>query len=126
MAPSSVCDSFGLFATKSIAKGSCIGFYAGELISEEDEKNRDPLVQLKNSSYLFWVKKGPFKIIDALIYGNKTRFINHMPLSRSNVKVMEYTGDFSKIIFLAKKDILKGQELFFDYGPQFKLKWKTE
>lgn len=59
--------------------------------------------------------------------GNETRFINHLPLEISNLNAQEvYTKDGKQLLFFFQRNVNKDEELFFDYGKEFTLPWKTE
>ncbi len=54
--------------------------------------------------------------IDARFIGNKSRFINHQKGGNENLfsSTMFSEGKFRTVLY-AKKNIKKGEELFFDY-----------
>ena len=124
----------GMFATRDILKGTPITIYFGDVLDEEE------LIEKYNESkdIMKYIRKGHDFIVDGSI-GYKTdnlslngvyvndifklksksrKDMKHYCKSRNicNVEVLE-TGDFP--VYIAKKDIRKGQELFVHYGLGF-------
>jgi SET domain-containing protein len=105
---------FGVFANQRIPKGTFLGNYVGEVI---------PYDAVGNNNYLFGMvpEVEDFHsglVVDAHKYGNHTRFINHS--SRPNVKA--YTIELDRraeTYFEALRDIESGEQLLFDYGPDY-------
>ncbi len=58
--------------------------------------------------------------VDGKIEGNSLRFMNHIHPKQANVSSVEffYQGK-PYIIFIADKTILPGEEMYYDYGPQY-------
>ncbi len=59
--------------------------------------------------------------IDALNYGNITRFINHSDQPNTRMKVA-YDGSLFRLLVVSNRKILLGEELRLDYGPGYWLK----
>lgn len=123
---SGICPGLGLFAGQRFKKDQLVCIYFGEILSEEDTSGlRAKINTLYGTSYVFSLSDGKQFSIDSLVYGNKSRFVNHNELSFNNCMIE--LAEFNKmeyIIFKAKKDIDFGEELFFDYGESYTLNWK--
>ncbi|MDR2540104.1 MAG: SET domain-containing protein-lysine N-methyltransferase [Chlamydiales bacterium] len=108
---------YGVFANQKMTKNTCIGEYVG-LIRKRSwfEGNHNtycfeyPILEYKRSPY----------VIDAYSMGNHTRFINHSPEPNVNSVLVYYQGK-RHIILYVNKDIHKGSQLCYDYGPNY---WK--
>lgn len=101
----------GLFTKVNLKKGDHIGYYTGKVLTD-DQAESDKYVE---SKYLLWICK------DHWIFGegkeaSYTRYINHS--SKPNIELV--TSVRWKIArFRALKSIKAGEELFFDYGPEY-------
>lgn len=126
--------SKGLFAKKDIKKGTPLVIYFGDVLDEEElmEKYQE------NKDIMKYVRKGYDFIVDGSI-GYDTKNINLsgvyvndiMKLKSTSMKDMEHyhksrmicnvevmnTSDFP--VYVAKRDIKKGQELFVHYGIHY-------
>ena len=105
---------FGLFTKEDLTQNTFLFCYTGELINMEEAKAREP-----NDEYMFWA--GEQYKIDAIQYGNLSRFINHICDGRHsmcNVAIdcvdTEYSG-FVRIIMYLKRNVKAGSELLFNY-----------
>ena len=110
---------YGVFAKKNLPKGSIVGEYVGLI------KYLTPLEDKKLSAtngYLFEfsdIKELDNFVVDAKTYGNFIRFINHAKKGskKENIEAYIYCdSEGPHIIYTAKKEIKKGQELRLDYG----------
>jgi uncharacterized protein len=95
----------GVYAEEPIPKGSCVIEYVGRPATGAQQK-------ANTGKYLFWTSD--ITMIDGNIAPNKARFINHS--CRPNCEI----DTKSKRIFVfAKKNIKVGDELNYDYGPEY-------
>ena len=100
-------NGLGLFTTASIAKGSLVIEYTGEVISSEEADRR-------GGQYLFALNDQ--WIIDGKDRTNQARYINHA--CRPNCYA-ELTADESQVFIYAKRAIKAGEELTYHYGKDF-------
>lgn len=107
---------YGVFANEDLGKGVYIGEYTGIV---RKRKHGD------ENAYCFQYLVGddwesPF-IIDAKEKGNYTRFINHS--HKSNLEpVSVYFNGAMHIILITLQPIKKGEQLCYDYGPDYWVK----
>ncbi len=106
----SLIQGLGGFATRPIRKGTRIIEYTGERISHaeadaryDDNKSPHPLV------LLFTVDENT--VVDAGVGGNEARYINH-----SCDPNCEAVVEDRRVFIEAKKNILAGRELTYDYS----------
>lgn len=123
---SGICPGLGLFAGQRFKKDQLICIYFGEILDEEDTSGvRAKINTLYGTSYVFSLSDGKQFSIDSLVFGNKSRFVNHNELNFNNCVIeLAEMNRMEYIVFKAKKDIEFGDELFFDYGDSYTLNWK--
>ncbi|KAK7743605.1 hypothetical protein SLS53_004140 [Cytospora paraplurivora] len=122
---------YGLFTAEDMAQDDFVIEYLGELISHDEGVRRearrgDVFDDSKHSSYLFTLLDYEGIWVDAAIYGNLSRYINHASeLDKVGKKLVNIVpqilfvnGDY-RIKFKAIRDIKAGEELFFNYGENF-------
>jgi SET domain-containing protein len=97
----------GLFANTSYKKGDKIIEYTGETITA-DEGNR------RGGKYLFELNDE--WMIDGKGRENIARYINHS--CRPNA-YPELSEDETQVTIYAKKNISSGEEITYNYGPQY-------
>jgi uncharacterized protein len=97
----------GLFATEPLKRGDFIIEYTGELISTEEADRR-------GGKYLFVVSDT--KTIDGKERDNIARYINHSCTPNAEAELDE---DELRVRIYAKKKILPGEEIFYDYGSEY-------
>ncbi|KAM6506545.1 hypothetical protein FSOLCH5_013519 [Fusarium solani] len=122
---------YGLFAAEFIAQGDFIIEYVGELITHDEGVRRearrgDVFDEESNISYVFTLLENEGIWVDAAIYGNLSRYINHASEKSDGDKrgcnitprILYVNGEY-RIKFTATRDIQAGEELFFNYGENF-------
>lgn len=119
---------YGLFTAEDIGENEFVIEYSGELITNDEGVRREArrgnvFDESKNTSYLFTLLETEGTWVDAAIYGNLSRYINHAgegDKKGANIipKILYVNGEY-RIRFSATRDIKAGEELFFNYGDNF-------
>ncbi|KAJ6442974.1 putative enhancer of zeste 2 isoform a [Purpureocillium lavendulum] len=119
---------YGLFTAEDIAQDDFIIEYVGELITHDEGVRRearrgDVFDEESNISYVFTLLENEGIWVDAAIYGNLSRYINHASEHDKrgcNItpRILYVNGEY-RIKFTAMRDIQAGEELFFNYGENF-------
>lgn len=105
----------GMVATKDIPSGTRIIEYAGERITKAESDRRDEARAARAAAggdgcvYIFEINKR--HDLDGHMEWNTARLINHS--CEPNCESTKVRG---RIWIVARRDIVKGEELFFDYG----------
>lgn len=100
----------GVFAGRTIRKGTCIVEYRGERISvREAERRPDSDPDNPYHTFLFELNDG--RVIDASVRGNAARWINHCCVP--NCETIEY--DDGRVFIQARRTIRAGEEITYDY-----------
>ena len=100
----------GVFALVDIAEGETLIEYVGEIISWPEAQRRHPHdAQDPNHTFYFHIDED--HVIDALFGGNSSRWINHS--CDANCEADEQG---TRIFIKARRNILAGEELNYDYG----------
>jgi SET domain-containing protein len=99
----------GVFAARAIRKGETIIEYRGrrttwEEASETPSDDDDPY-----HTFLFSLDDG--RVIDAAVRGNAARWINHSCAPNCET----YEDDDGRVFIAARRRILPGEELSYDY-----------
>ncbi|MEI7998394.1 MAG: SET domain-containing protein-lysine N-methyltransferase [Candidatus Omnitrophota bacterium] len=112
----STIHGWGIFAKRDILKGTKIIEYIGEKITKAEANRRGPKLveyakkhQEMGAVYLFELNKR--YDIDGHVAGNTAKYINHSCEPNCEVDIIR-----GHIWTIALEDILKGQELFYNYG----------
>ena len=100
----------GVYAVAPIEAGETLIEYTGERIDWPEALRRHPHdPKQPNHTFYFHLDNG--LVIDALHGGNSSRWINHS--CEPNCEAEETEG---RVFIKALRDILPGEELFYDYG----------
>ncbi|KAH8880067.1 hypothetical protein GQ53DRAFT_670636 [Thozetella sp. PMI_491] len=115
---------YGLFTAEDIAAEEFVIEYTGELITHDEGVRRearrgDVFNEEKSSSYLFTLLENEGIWVDAAIYGNLSRYINHDKIGANITPKIQYVNGEYRIKFTALHNIKAGEELFFNYGDNF-------
>ncbi|XP_039875157.1 histone-lysine N-methyltransferase EHMT1a [Simochromis diagramma] len=113
---------WGVRAMQDIPQGTFICEYVGEIITDGEADKRE------NDSFLFTLdnKVGDAHCIDARLFGNIGRFINHLcepNLLAVRVFTMHQDLRFPRIAFFSSRSIRAGDQIGFDYGDHY---WRVK
>jgi hypothetical protein len=114
----SMVHGFGLYAGQKIVEHDFVGEYKGEIITKSESDRRAAVYEHQKLSYLFSLNKT--QEIDSTYFGNKVRFINHANSKTANLypRIM-LVNLVHRIGLFGSRHVKNGEELFFDYGPEF-------
>ena len=100
----------GGFAGRDIAKGERLIEYVGERISHSVADDRyDDAAMKTHHTFLFAVNRSV--VIDGAVNGNESRWLNHACDPNCEAVIEK-----SRVFIEAKRDIVKGEELCYDYA----------
>jgi len=100
----------GVFAARTIRRGTDIIEYRGERITMK-EADRRPPSDPDNPYHTFLFELDDGRVIDASVRGNAARWINHSCAPNCE----PYEDDDGRIFIAARRTIRKGEELAYDY-----------
>ena len=100
----------GVFALVPIKAGETVIEYTGELITWKQALRRHPHDR-SDPNHTFFFHIDDKHVIHAKVGGNASRWINHA--CQTNCEADEQDG---RIFIKARRDLLPGEELFYDYG----------
>ncbi|QPF75921.1 SET domain-containing protein [Roseateles sp. DAIF2] len=101
----------GVYAARHLEAGATLIEYTGERISWDEALRRHPHdPKQPDHTFYFHIEGG--NVIDALYGGNSSRWINHS--CEPNCEAEE--TDDGRVFIRALRDLLPGEELFYDYG----------
>jgi SET domain-containing protein len=110
----------GVFAKEPIKKGGFICEYIG-LITDEKELHPD-------NRYVFNLTVGDDEtgfVLDARYSGNVARTINHADDPNAEAVTIFVEG-LPRVVYLARRNIKKGEEICVDYGQEYWSTWKEQ
>jgi SET domain-containing protein len=100
----------GVYAIRPLKAGDKVLEYRGEIITWQEALDRHPHdPEQPNHTFYFHLDDG--HVIDGKHKGNSAKWINHS--CEPNLEA-EQVGD--RVFLHALRDIMPGEELFFDYG----------
>jgi hypothetical protein len=100
----------GVFATRTIRKGTTILEYRGECTTWEIAQTR-PDSDPANPHHTFIFELDDGRVIDAGVRGNAARWINHS----CDPNCVTYEDDDGRVFIEARRTIRAGEELTYDY-----------
>jgi len=106
---------WGVFAAKDLAAKDYIGEYTGYL------RKRKKRLDQKNSycfEYLIGESEDTPFTIDAQDRGNFCRFVNHSDKANCDPMLI-FSEGIMRVILYANKPISKGEQIAYDYGPDY-------
>lgn len=114
---------YGVFATQAMPVNTVIGVYSGQIKTIE-EVNQDyafPFLGINPSAMnsqdedeqekTFWV--------DASVYGNATRFINHAEDQNCSTFNILDASNIPQVVFVTRDPIKKGEQITINYGSVY-------
>ncbi|ESO95519.1 hypothetical protein LOTGIDRAFT_117025 [Lottia gigantea] len=114
----------GVVATKMFKKGDFVVEYAGDLIDLAESKDREMFygMSTKFGCYMYYFNlKGKHYCIDATAESGKLgRLLNHSRISFNCCTKLIEIKNTPYLIIIASRDIVKGEELLYDYGDRSK------
>ncbi|VDM83635.1 unnamed protein product, partial [Strongylus vulgaris] len=114
------CDGRGwaVRALRNIRKGAFIGEYTGELLSDAETARPE-----RTDTYFFETRVGErLYTVDARLYGNFTRFINHSCRPNATVGMVVWEAQLEQlnhICIFATENIPRGKEITISYGQSW-------
>ncbi|MEI6667483.1 MAG: SET domain-containing protein [Acidobacteriota bacterium] len=117
----------GVYAKVTIPKGAYLGAYAGEFITDEEYQRRLEADRWQYMMGLLDCAKphtGGITTIDG-IKGNVFTRMNYAPAEFQNVK-FEKICEAPFVRILALRDIAAGEELWVDYGPNYRYEFMND
>jgi hypothetical protein len=115
---------YGVFAETDLSRGDMVAEYTG-ILCRDDVNNDNPYVW-DYPTYIYEEIPGKTRrkkvryCIDAEKSGNYTRFINHTHRKYQNVGICIIPSNgFWHVVYIAQKDITRGQQLLTYYGMQY-------
>jgi hypothetical protein len=107
---------FGVFAERDLAEGELISEYTG-LVSSETAG--DDFTYLHSYPALKWGEEELLLVVDALMMGNETRFLNHSDAAGVSHLEDYYFNGHWHILFKVTSPVARGEQLFVDYGAGY-------
>jgi len=108
----------GLYAGEPITQHDFVAEYKGEIITRAEGERRGAVHVHQQLSYLFTLNTT--QDIDSTNFGDRVRFINHAPPGKTNLYPRVIMIDaVHRIALFAERSIKTGEELFYNYGPDF-------
>lgn len=105
----------GVYTLTPIKKGDFVIEYQGEIIREVVADKREREYEKRGiPCYLWKLDEKEKRIVDATFCGNMARFINHCHDPNCVVDIVTVSG-VNKVMVSAKRDIIAGEELTYDY-----------
>ncbi|KAJ1917868.1 hypothetical protein H4219_002978 [Mycoemilia scoparia] len=119
---------WGVRAEEYIRKGKFICEYVGEIITSKEAEERAKKDQVFGTTYLFDLDHDVTDedvvdfTIDSRYYGNISHFFNHSCSPNVHIRAVfieHWDKRLHRLAFFATKDIRKGEEITFDYNPDY-------
>lgn len=109
---------YGAFAEEDIAQGEYVGEYTG-LVRRVSRFRAELNGYCFHYPTRFW--SFHYYVVDAVHEGNEISFVNHSDKPNLQPLCLVDRG-LLHLVLVAKRDIAKGEQLFFNYGEDY---WRT-
>lgn len=112
--PHPLSGQLGLFAAQRFEKFDILGEYCGEVYDGVGGSEYATFLEDRRKKYALGV--------DATLFGNESRFINHFEgIAKDPNVIMKiaYVEGIPRVMIVCKKDIEIGEELLFKYSDEF-------
>jgi len=109
--------AWGIFAEEPISKGDMIIEYRGEVIGIAVSNMREIAYERSKAGCDYMFRIDSFTVCDATKQGNMARFINASCDPNCYTKIINVM-DTKRIVIYAKRNIMVGEELCYDYKFQ--------
>ncbi|TKY85928.1 hypothetical protein EX895_004753 [Sporisorium graminicola] len=106
---------FGLRAAQDISKETFVYEYVGEVMNQPTFLDRMQQYRVEGIRHFYFMMLQPNEYLDATKKGGKGRFINHSCNPNCSVSKWQ-VGKHLRMGIFAKRNILKGEELTFNYN----------
>ncbi|SJX66267.1 related to SET2-Histone methyltransferase [Sporisorium reilianum f. sp. reilianum] len=106
---------FGLRAAQDIPKESFVYEYVGEVMNQPTFLDRMQQYRVEGIRHFYFMMLQPNEYLDATKKGGKGRFINHSCNPNCSVSKWQ-VGKHIRMGIFAKRNILQGEELTFNYN----------
>lgn len=106
---------FGLQVLEDIPCGTFIIEYVGEVLDMKEHNARQQDYARRGQKHFYFMTLNSNEVIDACVKGNLGRYINHSCNPNCQTEKWTVNGEVC-IGFFALRDLLKGEEVTFDYN----------
>lgn len=106
---------FGLRAAEDISKETFVYEYVGEVMNQSTFLERMQQYRVEGIRHFYFMMLQPNEYLDATKKGGKGRFINHSCNPNCSVSKWQ-VGKHLRMGIFAKRNIVKGEELTFNYN----------
>jgi len=110
-------QGLGLFASRDIDPGVMVIEYIGQIIRSEVAEKREKQYEASNRGVYMFRLDADY-IVDATVCGGPARYINHSCNPNCVAEVVNFEKE-KKIMIISNRQILKGEELNYDYKFDF-------
>lgn len=106
---------FGLQVLENVPCGTFIIEYVGEVLDMKEHNARQQEYAQRGQSHFYFMTLNSNEVIDACVKGNLGRYINHSCNPNCQTEKWTVNGEVC-IGFFAVRDLIKGEEVTFDYN----------